>query len=75
MRVVYQLQKMLSSSETTDVHLCVFPRNTAIKIFKKKSAFRMELKALQFLEKTPHVVKMTGYIDDLPTQAIFLEYA
>ncbi|EAR97474.1 kinase domain protein (macronuclear) [Tetrahymena thermophila SB210] len=71
----YELQTLLSSSETADVHLCSTPKNTAIKIFKKEVAFKMELKSLTFLEKIPNVIKMKGFIDELPTQAIFLEYA
>lgn len=71
----YELQQLLSSSETADVHLCSVPKNTAIKIFKKESAFKMELKALAFLEKTPNIIKMKGFIDEQPTQAIYLEYA
>lgn len=71
----YELLKLLSSSETADVHLCSVPKDTAIKIFKKESAFHMELKALTFLEKTDHVIRMKGHIDDNPTQAIFLQFA
>jgi hypothetical protein len=63
----YELLKLLSSSETADVHLCSVPKDTAIKIFKKESAFHMELKALTFLEKTPHVIRMKGHINELPT--------
>lgn len=63
----YELQTLLSSSETADVHLCSVPKNTAIKIFKKESAFRMELKTLTYLEKTPNVIKMKGHIDEQPT--------
>lgn len=71
----YELSKLLSSSETADVHLCNVPKNTAIKIFKKENAFKMELKALNFLDKIPNVVRIKGFIDELPTKAIFLEYA